>query len=306
MKEKHFRIFLFVLLLIASAFLYGCGGMKYTPGSDVMFSHKELPEADMAVSAAKEKGKDKECPDYFNKASQMRDDAYETYWACRTDEAIEKAKAAKALAESLCPEEPLKDSDGDGIPDNIDRCPDTPKGVKVDSKGCPLDSDGDGVYDYKDKCPGTPKGVKVDEKGCPPDSDRDGVYDYKDKCPDTPYGAKVDFRGCWVLGGVNFDIALWEIKAIYHNSLEQVVDVLRKNPDLNVEIQGHTDNTGSKEYNQGLSEKRAASVKDYLIKKGINGNRLTTKGYGLTRPIATNETPEGKAKNRRVELHPVK
>jgi len=88
------------------------------------------------------------------------------------------------------------DSDGDGIPDNFDKCPNTPKGLKVDSFGCPVDSDQDGVPDYLDLCPHTPKGVKVDSNGCPLDSDGDGVPDYKDKCPNTPIGIQVDSDGC--------------------------------------------------------------------------------------------------------------
>ena len=88
------------------------------------------------------------------------------------------------------------DGDGDGVPDHIDECPDTPKGVEVDAVGCPIDSDGDGVPDYLDKCPGTPEGVEVDAKGCPVDSDGDGVPDALDKCPGTPTGVKVDAKGC--------------------------------------------------------------------------------------------------------------
>jgi outer membrane protein OmpA-like peptidoglycan-associated protein len=89
-----------------------------------------------------------------------------------------------------------KDSDGDGVIDRKDKCPNTPRGAVVDVKGCPLDADGDGVYDGLDKCPGTPKGVKVDADGCPLDSDGDGVPDYLDKCPNTPRGVKVDATGC--------------------------------------------------------------------------------------------------------------
>ncbi len=89
-----------------------------------------------------------------------------------------------------------KDSDGDGVPDDADECPNTPPGVKVDSHGCPLDADGDGVPDYLDKCSNTPKGVKVDASGCPLDSDHDGVPDYLDKCPNTPKGVKIDAFGC--------------------------------------------------------------------------------------------------------------
>ncbi|MCL5027532.1 MAG: OmpA family protein [Bacteroidetes bacterium] len=88
------------------------------------------------------------------------------------------------------------DSDHDGVPDYLDKCPNTPKGVAVDKDGCPLDSDGDGVPDYRDVCPNTPKGVKVDDLGCPLDSDGDGVPDYKDKCPDSPPGVQVDANGC--------------------------------------------------------------------------------------------------------------
>lgn len=88
------------------------------------------------------------------------------------------------------------DSDHDGVPDYMDKCPNTPKGVHVDKDGCPLDTDRDGVPDYRDVCPETPKGVKVDDLGCPLDSDGDGVPDYKDKCPDTPAGVQVDQDGC--------------------------------------------------------------------------------------------------------------
>jgi outer membrane protein OmpA-like peptidoglycan-associated protein len=88
------------------------------------------------------------------------------------------------------------DNDGDGVPDSKDICPNTPSGITVDSRGCPLDSDGDGVPDYLDKCPNTPKGAPVDRDGCPLDSDGDGVPDYKDVCPNTPAGVRVDELGC--------------------------------------------------------------------------------------------------------------
>jgi OOP family OmpA-OmpF porin len=207
-----------------------------------------------------------------------------------------RCEEAKAIEET--------DSDGDGVIDQLDECPGTPRGVKVDSKGCPLDSDGDGVYDSLDKCPGTPKGVEVDSAGCPLDTDVDGVYDYKDKCPGTPTGAKVDERGCWILKGVYFDTNKWNIKPQYYRILDEVVIVLRKNPHLKVQIQGHTDNKGSAKYNQKLSENRAKSVMNYLIKAGINSERLTDRGYGLTRPAFPNTSAENTAKNRRVELEP--
>jgi outer membrane protein OmpA-like peptidoglycan-associated protein/opacity protein-like surface antigen len=91
---------------------------------------------------------------------------------------------------------PAKDSDGDGVADRKDKCPNTPKGAVVDVNGCPVDSDGDGVPDGIDQCPNTPTGVKVDEKGCPLDADKDGVADSLDKCANTPEGTKVDSTGC--------------------------------------------------------------------------------------------------------------
>ncbi|MFH1624524.1 MAG: OmpA family protein [Pseudomonadota bacterium] len=197
------------------------------------------------------------------------------------------------------------DSDGDGVYDDRDQCPDTPKGVQVDESGCPPDSDGDGVYDDRDQCPDTPKGVKVDKQGCPLDTDADGVYDYKDACPDTPQGATVDRRGCWVLRGVNFDTDKWDIKPIDHSILDEVVSILGKNPKLMLEVQGHTDNKGTAAHNQSLSERRAQAVMEYLIEKGIAKDRLNAVGYGLTKPAATNETSKGRAQNRRVELNPI-
>jgi OOP family OmpA-OmpF porin len=201
----------------------------------------------------------------------------------------------------------LMDSDGDGVYDNLDRCPDTPKGVKVDAQGCPIDSDGDGVYDYLDKCPNSPAGVKVDTNGCPLDSDGDGVADNLDQCPNTPLGATVDTRGCWTFAAeVLFDINSSKVKSEAYPMLTEAVIIMKKNPDLKVEVDGYADSTGAAAYNMTLSEKRAKAVKKYFVDQGIDPDRLTTKGFGITKPAASNKTKEGRAKNRRVELTPVK
>jgi OOP family OmpA-OmpF porin len=194
------------------------------------------------------------------------------------------------------------DSDGDGVPDYKDKCPGTPKGVKVDNKGCPLDSDGDGVPDRLDKCPNTPKGVKVDKVGCPLDGDDDGVADYLDKCPNTPKGATVNSVGCWVIKGILFDYNKADIKPEYQDRVDNAVRILNLNPTMKVEIDGHTDGIGSDAYNQPLSEKRAEAVKDALVAAGIEKSRITARGFGKQQPIATNETPEGRAKNRRIKV----
>jgi len=169
----------------------------------------------------------------------------------------------------------------------------------------PVDSDGDGVIDDLDRCPDTPKGVKVDVHGCPIDTDGDGVSDYLDKCPGTPKEAKVNAQGCWILGGILFDTNKLDIKPNFHPDLDAVVTILEKNPALNVEIRGHTDNVGRAAYNMKLSESRAKAVMNYLVEKGIDSKRLSAKGFGLTLPIVGNDTKEDRAKNRRVELQPI-
>jgi OOP family OmpA-OmpF porin len=200
------------------------------------------------------------------------------------------------------------DRDGDGVYDADDTCPGTPKGVHVDSTGCPRDSDGDGVYDYLDECPDTPGGVSVDMKGCPRDSDGDGVFDYLDQCPDTPEGIKVDAAGCPVRIkekvsielNVEFDFDSAEVKNIYEEPIRKVTNFLAAYPDTIAVIEGHTDSKGSEEYNRKLSQKRAESVVRNLIDRGIDASRLKATGYGESRPVADNGTDEGRQRNRRV------
>jgi OOP family OmpA-OmpF porin len=141
----------------------------------------------------------------------------------------------------------------------------------------------------------------------PIDSDGDGVTDDLDQCPNTPKGATVDARGCWTYAAVvmyDFDSA--EIKSEAFPMLGEAVLILKKNPEIKVEIDGHTDNRGSAAYNMNLSERRAKAVMKYFVDNGVEAERLTTKGFGLTQPAASNDTEQGRAKNRRVELTPVK
>ena len=200
------------------------------------------------------------------------------------------------------------DSDGDGVPDYLDKCPNTPRGASVNAQGCPLDSDGDGVLDYLDKCPNTPRGTPVDTNGCPLDTDGDGVPDYLDKCPNTPRGLKVDATGCVreaqtiVLQNVNFEFNKATLTADSQNVLSSVAQGLKSDPNMKVEIAGHTDGKGSSAYNKRLSQQRADSVKAYLVTQGVPSTRLVSKGYGKESPVATNDTEEGRAQNRRVEF----
>jgi OOP family OmpA-OmpF porin len=199
------------------------------------------------------------------------------------------------------------DSDGDGVKDSMDKCPGTPRGVAVDSDGCPADSDGDGVTDDKDKCPDTVAGAKVDEDGCELDSDGDGVVDRLDECPNSAPGAQVDIKGCEIkdeiaLRGVNFESNSDRLVPGATRILDDAAATLQKNPSIKVEVAGHTDSDGAAEYNEGLSARRATTVRDYLAANGVAVDRMTTRGYGESQPIADNGTAAGKAENRRVVL----
>jgi OOP family OmpA-OmpF porin len=198
------------------------------------------------------------------------------------------------------------DSDGDGVSDDLDRCPNTPKGVDVDFQGCPPDSDGDGVPDYLDQCPNTPSGVEVGKWGCPLDTDGDGVPDNLDKCPGTPEGAVVNEYGCSEFDNVMFDFNKSNIRPEYYRTLDDIVALMNANPDMRIKIEGHTDNIGTIDYNKALSDRRAMAAKNYLVGKGIAADRIMTEGIGLWRPAATNDTEEGRARNRRAVIKPIK
>ncbi|MGI9234023.1 MAG: OmpA family protein [Woeseiaceae bacterium] len=199
------------------------------------------------------------------------------------------------------------DSDGDGVKDSMDKCPGTPRGVAVDDEGCPADSDGDGVSNDKDKCPNTVRGAKVGPDGCELDGDEDGVVDRLDECPNSAPGVQVDIKGCEIKGeirlpGVNFESNSDRLLPGATSVLDDAVATLKKNPTITVEVAGHTDSDGAAEYNEGLSARRATTVRDYLASNGIAEGRLTVRGYGEAQPIADNGTREGKAENRRVVL----
>lgn len=146
----------------------------------------------------------------------------------------------------------------------------------------------------------------------PKDSDGDGVPDSIDQCPDTPRGMKVDDKGCAIKAAtvVLHDITFETDKAVLtteaKQSLDKVVAGLKGQPTMDLQIDGHTDSTGSAAHNLKLSKERAASAKQYLVDSGIAASRLQTEGYGLTKPVASNKTAAGRAENRRVEFKVLK
>ncbi len=215
---------------------------------------------------------------------------------------------AFAQHEPLPPPAPA-DSDGDGVVDPADRCPNTPPGVAVDAVGCPLDSDGDGVTDGNDQCPHTPAGIAVGPDGCPlnNDHDGDGIVDASDQCPGTPAGFRVDGTGCVVqqtvtLHSIGFEFNSDRLTFNARRVLGDIARALTQQPDLIVEVAGHTDALGSATYNLELSKRRAQAVVDYLAEQGVDPARLKAVGYGESRPVASNETADGREQNRRVEF----
>jgi outer membrane protein OmpA-like peptidoglycan-associated protein len=187
-----------------------------------------------------------------------------------------------------CP--PPKDTDGDGIPDANDACPTQAGPASSDpaKNGCPLpkDTDGDGIMDDVDKCPNEPETFNG--------------YQDSDGCPDEVPAEIKRFTG--VIEGINFKTNSAIINKNSYDLLDKAVKVLSDYPDVRIEISGHTDNVGKAEYNKELSQKRADSVKEYFVQKGIKVERLTSIGYGEEKPIADNKTKAGKAKNRRTEF----
>lgn len=209
--------------------------------------------------------------------------------------------APGALKDMGCPK--VQDTDNDGIVDIDDACPKV-KGAAT-AAGCP-DRDGDGTTDAEDKCP-TKAGPK-DEEGCP-DTDMDGTRDDIDKCP-VVAGPKSEL-GCLPepmrkfagrIEGIHFSPRSAKIQKKSHEVLNQAVKILKQFPKIQLEVQGHTDNNGKPEYNRELSNRRAISVMEYLVAKGIAKERLKAKGYGDKKPQEPNNTPEGRALNRRIEF----
>lgn len=212
-------------------------------------------------------------------------------------------KAQEAPVQSTPAVVSPQDDDNDGVSNENDKCPNTLAGVAVDANGCAMDDDKDGVINEKDKCPNTLAGVSVDTNGCAMDDDKDGVINADDKCLATPMGRVVDTEGCSVVVSlhVNFDYDEAVVPSSYKGKLNDTVEFMNENKNYKVSLEGHTDSKGSEKYNQTLSEKRAAAVAKALHELGVDESRISTIGYGETKPVASNDTEEGRAKNRRVD-----
>jgi outer membrane protein OmpA-like peptidoglycan-associated protein len=233
--QLAYRLSAIGLLLLLGVF-YGCAGRVFAPNRGVMYYHKELPAADRAVEAARAAGKDKECPAEFAAAEKMRNDAYDVYLACRTEEGIAKANQATALANGLCPK-------------NVEAP--IPAPVQVAPP---------------------PPPVAVPEMA-----------------PVPAPKAEVKFI---VLEDAHFDFDQSTLTKEGEEILKRNIQVMKENPGTNVRVAGYTSASGTEDYNQKLSERRAKTVEDYLIKEGgIAPERLTKIGYGEDRPATYEPIP---------------
>ena len=226
--------------------------------------------------------------------------------------------------EDGCPDSTTNDRDGDGIPDDTDKCPDDPedKDGFEDADGCPdPDNDKDGILDVDDLCPNDPedKDGFEDKDGCPdPDNDKDRILDVSDKCPNEPetYNGVEDEDGCpdkgrvivkrgkiEILDKIYFETDKADIKPISFPLLDAIAATIKGNPQLQlIEIQGHADERGGDDYNLDLTDRRAASVRRAMEERGVETERLRSRGYGEQKPICTRSNENCWSQNRRVEF----
>jgi outer membrane protein OmpA-like peptidoglycan-associated protein len=239
-----------------------------------------------------------------------------SYWEIKDTTPAEPDRVRMTIVQSP------RDTDGDGIPDDIDACPTVPEDHKEPdpSDGCPAisDRDGDGIPDDEDACPDQAGVRTTDPKtnGCPADTDGDGIPDAKDACPKEPGQPDPDPKknGCpkfihleessiRTLQQVHFETGSATILPDSFPMLTEIAQLLKATPSIKrMRIEGHTDNRGAADMNMDLSKRRAASVRAWLVQHGVGDSRLESQGYGLTQPIETNDTVEGRAANRRVEF----
>jgi OOP family OmpA-OmpF porin len=220
----------------------------------------------------------------------------------------------REVPEYVAPVEPVNvvpaDTDGDGVVDANDRCPNTPAGWEVSVDGCPLDTDRDRVPNSIDECPNTPSGMQVGANGCPLDEDKDGVTDAKDKCPGTAINVIVDDKGCAktvtktevkeaIKEEINivFDSNKAIIKPEFKGEVAKISDLAKANGNAFITIEGHTDASGNPAKNKALSQARATAVMNMLISDyGIPAARVTAVGFGSSKPVAIIQQQKAKLK----------
>jgi len=312
MNLKMYRLSAICLLLLPGVF-YGCAGREFAPKRQVWYYHKELPAADRAVEAARAAGKDKECPAEFAAAEKMKNDAYDIYWSCHTEEGIAMANEATARANALCPRRAVASVPAPTVSISADpatigqgQCS-TLAWSTTGASTASIDQ-GIGSVDLngsRQVCPGstTQYTIAAMGEGGTRSTSTTVTVPGMGMAPMPAPKAEVKFI---LLEEEHFDFDKSTLTANGVEIMKQNVLVFKENPEMKVRIAGYASASGTEEYNQKLSERRAKTVRDYLIKEGgLAPGRLTTIGYGETRPATYEPIPsdiESKAAkaNRRV------
>jgi outer membrane protein OmpA-like peptidoglycan-associated protein len=315
MRIRSAKSLLAVCLVLSIGVLSGCAGMEYLNKNGIAYYHSELPAADRALAAAKAAGKDKECPDAYKYVEKMRDNAYKTYWACKTKEAIAQANEAAAMAKGLCPKLPLPEAikvtappppmaaptvSLMASPPSIDKgkCADL-SWTSTNASAVSIDPGIGGVAasGSRQVCPDATTQYMVTAKG--EGGTRTASTTLNVVAPPPAAPAPIDKLTIHV----NFDPDKAQIRKEDVPDLQKALAFVKKYPGYKISVEGHTDSTGSEKYNQTLSVKRAEAVKKYLLDNGASdGDKIKAAGYGETKPIASNKTAKGRFENRRVEI----
>ena len=299
-------------VLVLLSFLVGCAGLQYAPKRDgrFMFYPRELPAAERAVEAARQAGKDRECPDEFRAAEKMKDDAYATYDACHTKEGIAMAIEAANMANALCPKKAAAPAPAAAPTVSLSANPAAiPQGqctnLAWSSTNATSASIAPGVGSVdlngsRQICPGSTTEYMITATGAGGSQTAAATVTVNPPPPPPAAAPKVIDR---LTLHVNFDFDKSVIRKTDDAELQKAVDFVKKYPGNQVSIEGHTDSIGTDKYNQALSERRAAAVKAYLLKQGVvDSQKIKSVGYGESRPIADNKTKQGRFENRRVEI----
>ena len=311
MRAHTFRALCLGFLVCTLGFLSGCAEMEYVPGGQYFFYHKELPASKRAIEAARSAGKDKQCPAEFQAAEALMKEAYKLYYACRTQEAIAKANEAIAKANALCPPKPTpvpapaptaapvapaptvslsasSSSIEAGACTNLNWSTSNATSVSIDPGVGTVDASGS-----RQVCPTSTTRYTLTATGAGGSRTDSTTVTVTEKPRPTD---KLTVH-------VNFDTNKFDIRKADIADLEKAEKFVKKYPNCKVEVDGYTDSTGSDAYNQGLSERRAEAVKNWLVEHhDVAADKITAKGFGKSNPVADNKTAKGRFQNRRAEI----
>jgi outer membrane protein OmpA-like peptidoglycan-associated protein len=309
MTFSRLRTVVILGLVCVVGFLVGCAGMEHMPGGKYFLYHNEMVAARNAVEAARRAGKDKECPAEFQAVEKLKKDAFATYDACHTAQAIAMANDVVARANALCPkvEAPKAVAPAAAAPVIVSfsaasssveqgKCT-TLTWTSQNATSTSID-EGVGSVDpngSREVCPASTTRYTLTASGAGGSQAASTTITVIPAAPPAPIDR--------LTVHVNFDTDKAEIRKSEMDDLKKAVAFVQKYPGATISVEGHTDSTGSNEYNQALSERRAEAVKKYLVEHGgVAADKITAKGFGETRPIASNDTAKGRAENRRVEI----